>query len=83
MTTIKLPNGISILLGVIVVAVCTALVGELPTAVEGWAGLALAAIVGGIAKAVQVWLDERRASEDMRGVTVLDRPSKAREWLIG
>lgn len=75
----KLPNSVSILLGVVLVAALTALAGELPTTAEGWLPLAAAAIVGGVAKAVQVWLDAQRDTARMAA----ERPSKLRLWLTG
>ena len=75
----KLPNSVSILLGVVLVAALTALAGELPTTAEGWLPLAAAAIVGGVAKAVQVWLDAQRDTARMAA----QPRSKLRHWLIG
>ena len=75
----KLPNGASILLGVVLVAALTALAGELPTSADGWLPLAAAAIVGGIAKAVQVWLEAQKT--DVRGLD--NQPGKLRQFFIG
>lgn len=76
----KLPNSVSILLGVVLVAALTALAGELPNTAEGWLPLAGAAIVGGIAKAVQIWLDARQAADARMAV---ENPGKLRRWLVG
>ena len=56
---VQLPNGVSILLGVALVAALTAIAGELPGQAPDWTGLAAAAVIGGIAKAIQVWLDSQ------------------------
>ena len=76
----KLPNAVSIVLGVALVAMLTALAGELPNGAEGWLPLALAAILGGFAKAVQVWLDAQRPADARM---MVDNPSKLRQFLVG
>lgn len=82
---IDLPNGLSILLGVALVAALTALVGELPTEIGGMTGLVIAAVLGGIAKAIQVWVDAQKTDEDIAaaGMALVERPSKKRQWLVG
>ena len=80
----KLPNAVSILAGVALVAMLTALAGELPNGAEGWLPLALAAILGGFAKAVQVWLEAQRQQEpDGLHAARLDKPSSIRAFFIG
>ena len=76
----KLPNAVSILVGVALVAMLTALAGELPNSAEGWLPLALAAVAGGLAKAVQVWLDAQRPADARM---MVDNPSKLRQFLVG
>ena len=76
----KLPNAVSILAGVALVAMLTALAGELPNGAEGWLPLALAAVAGGLAKAVQVWLDAQRPADARM---MVDNPSKLRQFLVG
>ena len=76
----KLPNAVSILVGVALVAMLTALAGELPNSAEGWLPLAGAAILGGLAKAVQVWLDAQRPADARM---MVDNPSKLRQFLVG
>lgn len=82
---IDLPNGLSILLGVALVAALTALTTEIPIAVEGMTGLVIAAVLGGIAKAIQVWVDAQKTDEDIAaaGMMLVERPSKKRQWLVG
>ena len=75
----KLPNGASILIGVVLVAALTALAGELPNSAEGWLPVAGAAVLMGIAKAVQVWLEAQKA--DVRGLD--NQPGKLRQFFIG
>lgn len=92
----KLPNGASILIGVVLVAALTALAGELPNSADGWLPLAAAAIVGGIAKAVRVWLDAQPAEMAYRAqlarhlarspesnIYPAKPPSKLRAFFIG
>ena len=76
----KLPNAVSILAGVALVAMLTALAGELPNGAEGWLPLALAAILDGFAKAVQVWLDAQRPADARM---MVDNPRKLRQFLVG
>ena len=76
----KLPNAVSILAGVALVAMLTALAGELPNGAAGWLPLAGAAILGGLAKAVQVWLDAQRPADARM---MVDNPSKLRRFLVG
>ena len=76
----RLPNAVSILACVALVAMLTALAGELPNGAEGWLPLALAAILGGFAKAVQVWLDAQRPADARM---MVDNPSKLRRFLVG
>ena len=76
----KLPNAVSILAGVALVAMLTALAGELPNGAEGWLPLALAAVAGGLAKAVQVWLDAQRPADARM---MVDNPRKLRQFLVG
>lgn len=75
----KLPNGASILLGVVLVAALTALAGELPNSATGWLPVAGAAVLMGIAKAVQVWLEAQKT--DVRGLD--NQPGKLRQFFIG
>lgn len=56
----QLPNGMSIVLGVALVAALTAAAEALPVQVPDWTGLAAAAVIAGVAKAIQVWLDDRQ-----------------------
>ena len=85
----KLPNELSILIGVALVAALTAIAGELPETAQGWIPLAAAAVIGGIAKAVQVWVNERR--EQGLIVTPADNLQRepfnwrraTKQWLLG
>ena len=77
---LQLPNAVSILAGIALVAMLTALAGELPNSAEGWLPLAGAAILGGLAKAVQVWLDARQHADARM---MVDNPSKLRQFLVG
>jgi len=80
----KLPNGASILIGVVLVAALTALAGELPNSADGWLPVAGAAVLMGIAKAVQVWLEAQRQQEpDGLHAARLDKPSSIRAFFIG
>ena len=80
----KLPNGASILIGVVLVAALTALAGELPNSAEGWLPLAGAAVIAGIAKAVQVWFDAQQQSQpDGVHMERLNKPSSIRAFFIG
>ena len=76
----KLPNGASILIGVVLVAALTALAGELPNSAEGWLPLAAAAVLMGIAKAVQVWVDAQNTTVR---TLYYQPPSKLRQFFIG
>lgn len=85
---VQLPNGVSILLGVALVAALTGIAGELPGQMPDWTGLALAAVIGGIAKAVQVWVDSQKTLPEIPpealadGVTLsIERSSSWRRWL--
>lgn len=73
----KLPNEVSILIGVALVAALTAIAGQWPEQQAGWLPLAGAAIIGGVAKAIQVWLDSRKQPMALQG------SSMWRQWLIG
>lgn len=76
----KLPNGASILIGVVLVAALTALAGELPNSATGWLPVAGAAVLMGIAKAVQVWVD----AQNMAVRTLDYQPTnKLRQFFIG
>lgn len=86
----QLPNGVSIVLGVALVAALTAIAGALPGEVPDWTGLAAAAVIGGLAKAVQVWVDNQKPlpelphDADMDSVALSVEPSSAwRRWLVG
>lgn len=86
---IQLPNGISIILGMALVAALTAIAGALPGEVPDWTGLAAAAVIGGVAKAIQVWLDSQKHLPEIPpealadGVTLsLERSSSWRRWLV-
>lgn len=86
----QLPNGVSIILGVALVAALTAIAGALPGEMPDWTGLALAAVIGGVAKAIQVWLDSQKTLPEIPpealvdGVTMsLERSSGWRNWLVG
>lgn len=85
----QLPNGVSIVLGVALVAALTAIAGALPGEVPDWTGLALAAVIGGVAKAIQVWLDNQKSLPEIPpealvdGVTLsIERSSAWRRWLV-
>lgn len=73
----KLPNALSIILMTGIVAALTAIAGEWPEQVAGWLPLAGAAIITGVAKAVQVWLDSRDPSSRSAATTT----GRARQWL--
>lgn len=78
----QLPNGVSILLGVALVAALTAIAGALPSEVPDWTGLAAAAVIGGVAKAIQVWLDSQKPG-DVTTQATAGEPPAWRRWLLG
>lgn len=85
----QLPNGVSIVLGVALVAALTAIAGALPGEVPDWTGLALAAVIGGVAKAIQVWLDGQKALPEIPSEALVDGVSLSierspgwRRWLV-
>jgi len=89
----QLPNGVSLVLGVALVAALTAIAGALPGQFPDWTGLALAAVIGGIAKAIQVWLDSQQpvpdivVTQDGKSIPyddlVLEQYPAWRRWLVG
>jgi hypothetical protein len=80
---VQLPNGVSIVLGVALVAALSGIAGELPGQVPDWTGLALAAVIGGIAKAVQVWVDSQKQAGEVTVQAAANTPSRVRRWLAG